>query len=168
MRAEANSNSPFWKVFYETSLKDRDEEEIIPETPVTSGPIMTVQYNPSSPQGESSRIQMDRGKRKISEEENINFQPTMTMKEEISSDNDTQLQIELPSTMRIDPLPQKKQRKPAVKDNKKGRRFSPYEQQASRSQKLDDTHLLDTPIQFAGESGEWALVASPKKPLGDK
>lgn len=67
MRAEANEQSPFWNAFYAENGTESREEEILPETPDTSGQLTVIQNDTTRTQVEMSSSMADRGKRKVDE-----------------------------------------------------------------------------------------------------
>jgi len=52
-----------------------------------------------------------------------------------------------------------------LSSSKKGKRFCPYGAQISKAQLIENTQLVETPIQVVEKSNQWALVASLNKPL---
>jgi len=59
-----------------------------------------------------------------------------------------------------------KSRNSKFTNGKKVKRFCSYGAQSSKTQNIDNTQLVETPIHVAEESNQWALVASPNKPPG--
>lgn len=49
---------------------------------------------------------------------------------------------------------------------KKEKRFCPYGARSSNTSVLDNSQLVETPIEVEKKSVQWALVASPNKPSG--
>lgn len=164
LKVEVNEISPYWNIFYEKSFEELMEEDVIPETPISSRQL--VANGDRAYEDLRMRCGSEVGKGKeVSVEGDNQILTGQTL--DLTITNSYAECRYLQACSKHSSLDGKqKQKGKGLKANatKRQKRFFPYNSQQSSKKILDEFQLLDTPIQMLMEVRQRALVASPQKP----
>ncbi|KAL3717122.1 hypothetical protein ACJRO7_008666 [Eucalyptus globulus] len=184
LRAEARELSPYGKIFYGKQDILPNEDEIVPETPTNSAPETAIYQQhrntnqilaicePGHVEQQTTQeisqpnqqfplvIMKEKGPQKRGNS-CIDKESAMVLYEEQHKEAEMEMEQNITGEKG---LIRHKSRCTKGANTKKGKRFCPYGAQSSKTPEFDNTQLVETPIEVAEKSSQWALVASPNKP----